>query len=119
MSIARPETWTEPSADSRAAPRHELRLSVLCESWGTQEPITAELVNVSRSGALLDSAALQVLPAGSPPRGAIVKVQVRLPESSELIELTGSVVRHTQTGVAIQFLRSPARMRQLLDQSDE
>ena len=118
MSIARPKTGIEASADRRAAPRHELRLSALC-AWGTQEPITAELVNVSLSGALLDSAALQVLPSVRPPRGTIVKVHVQLPESLEPIELIGSVVRHTQTGLAIQFLSLPARISQLLDQSDE
>ena len=120
MSTARQETLIEPGigAERRAAPRHELRLSALCE-WGTQEPITAELLNVSLSGALLESSALQVLPSIRPQRGTILKVQVQLPGSSKIIELTGSVVRHTRTGVAIRFLRLPDKLRQLLDQPDE
>ena len=115
MSIARPEGSTDPGIDieRRAAPRRELRLSAFCQ-WGTHEPVEAELINVSASGALLDSAALQVLPSIRPRRGTILKVQVR-PGSSESLEITGSVVRHTRTGVAIQFLHSPDSLRKFLD----
>lgn len=103
--------------EPRAAARHELRLSALCQ-WGIEEPIAAELVNVSLSGALLDSPALQVLPSVRPRRGSILKVQVQLPDSSMIIELTGSVARHTPTGVAIQFLRLPTELRELLGQPE-
>ncbi len=120
MSIARPEGSTDPGIDleGRAAPRRELRLWAFCQ-WGTHEPVEAELINVSLSGALLDSVALQVVPSIRPRRGTILNVEVQLPGSSESIELVGSVVRHTETGVAIQFLRMPTELREFLDRFEQ
>ena len=116
MSVAQKPS-IEPATDveHRVALRREVRLSALCQ-LGTRDPIEAEMVNFSLSGALLDSAALQVMPSIRPKRGTIVRLQVQLPGSSEFIELTGSVVRHTRTGVAIQFLHLPIELRELLDQ---
>ena len=120
MSTARQESSIELATDieRRWAPRRELRLPVLCE-WGLQEPVAAELINISLSGALLDFAALQVLPSARPTHGAILKVELQLPGSEESIGLTGSVVRHTRTGLAIQFFRLPDQLRQFLDQFEQ
>lgn len=104
--------------ERRGAPRRELRLAAFCVS-GTRAPVEAELVNISLSGALLDSTALQVLPSARPRRGTILKVRVQLPGSPEPIELTGSVVRDTRTGVAIQFLRLPGEVRHFLERFDD
>ena len=119
MSTARQEFSLELMLkERRPSPRREMSLSVFYRS-GSDDPVNGTLAHISLSGALLDSAALQVIPSIRPQRGTILKVELQVPGSSESIELTGSVVRHTRTGVAIQFLSLPHKLRQLLDQFGE
>ena len=54
-----------------------------------------------------------------PELDTILRVELQLPGSSEPIELTGPVVRHTETGVAIRFMSLPHELTQFLDQFDE
>ena len=58
----------------------------------------ARVVNISRTGALLEST---ICPA----QGMLVKIRLDSPELDAPIELKGTVVRHTVTGFAIQFLK--------------
>ena len=117
MATSRKESSKEPAA-RRAGKRVELRLSALCH-FEKHDPFEAKVVNISRSGALLDSTDLEVLTSIRPQTGTPLTVELQVPGSSESIELTGSVVRHTETGFAIRFLWLPDELTQLLDQFDE
>jgi hypothetical protein len=82
--------------EKRVEPRKALSLPVLCQSG--METGSAQTVNVSISGALLESASLR------PERGTLVKLVFLAPGSDTPRELIGTLVRHTETGFAIQFL---------------
>jgi hypothetical protein len=80
----------------RSSPRKEVRLEFLCSS-GLQKEST-QLVNISLSGALLESRSLR------PAEGSLVKISFEPPEVNAPFEITGVVVRTTQNGFAIQPL---------------
>ena len=81
--------------ERRTAPRIQVQLSVLARS-GTEQT-SAQLVNISASGALLEA------PWAHPPLGALVKLQFESPEVDGPIKLTGTVARHTASGFAVKF----------------
>ncbi len=94
--------------DRRRAPRREVRVPVLGRT--VFEPFEAVLANISLSGALLEQFS-SILPA----KGSFMKVELLPSGSKAPIELTGTVVRQTESGVAIQFLSIPEELRKLMD----
>ena len=76
--------------DARSAPRKQVRFAVLCRT-GLHEG-SARLVNLSLSEALLESKLFK------PERGRTVRI------GFPSFEVLGTVVRHTKSGFAIQFL---------------
>ncbi len=87
----------EVARDRRVAPRKQVHFLVLCRSGIRQG--SAQLVDVSLTGARLESTSI------CPAQGMLVKIQLDSPELNAPIELKGTVVRHTVTGFAIQFLK--------------
>jgi hypothetical protein len=80
----------------RVSPRKQVRLLACCRSG--IETGSAQLVNISLTGALLESKWIY------PVRGSLVKILFESPDIDAPIELTGMVVRYTQNSFAIQFL---------------
>ena len=98
-SIERPQ-------ERRAAPRKQLRMSVVLRS-GVQER-SAQVVNISLSGVLLDC------PVIYPDLGAPIKLHFGPPEVDPPVDLKGAIVRHTETGFAVHFAASPKEPRDLV-----
>ena len=92
--------------ERRIAPRKRVRIRVHSRS-GIQES-SGQLVNISISGALLESASIH------PTLGKRVQIWFDAPEVNATIELTGIVVRETKGGVAITFLTVTNELRQFL-----
>ena len=86
----------QTAREQRRAPRRQVHFLVLCRSGIKQG--SARLVNISLTGALLEST---IFPA----QDMLVKFRLDSPELDAPIELKGTVVRHTGTGFAIQFLK--------------
>ncbi len=90
------------------APRKEVHVAVLCRT--VFEPFEAVLANISLSGALLEQFS-STLPANR----SFMKVELLPSGSKTPIELTGTVVRQTESGVGIQFLSIPEELWKLVD----
>ena len=86
--------------DTRSAPRRQVSFAVICRTATHEAP--ARLVNISLSGALLESESLRVN------RGRLVTIQF------PSFEVVGTVVHHTETGFAIQFLKTPDKFAEML-----
>ena len=69
------------------------------------------MVNVSLSGALLESASIR------PEQGAAVKLVFALPGAGTSSQLRGTVARHTETGFAIRFLAANDVLRELVGEA--
>jgi hypothetical protein len=82
--------------ERRVAPRKKTNLAVLCKSEA--ERGVARIVNISLSGALLEHASIQ------PEQDATVTILFAPPRAKSSTKLSGTVVRHTEIGFAIQFL---------------
>ena len=93
---------TAKTLELRSAPRKQVRFSVLCRSgiWSG----ASELTNISTSGALLESES--ILPAV----GSVVTIKFNSPELDAPIKLRGRVVRQTESGFAIEFLRMTKKL---------
>ncbi len=87
---------SETARERRLAPRKRVHYLVLFRS-GTKQG-SARLVNISLTGALLEST---IFPA----QGMPVKFRLATPEFGAPVELKGTVVRQTRTGFAIRFLK--------------
>lgn len=96
----------EHPRERRAARRKKVQFRVLCRS-GLQERF-AQIVDISVSGARIRCVSVR------PAVGAIVKMRSVGPDVDIPTELTSSVVRHTQLGFAVQFIKVPDGFRQLL-----
>ena len=92
--------------EQRRAPRKRAGLAVLCRSGG--ERGAGRMVNVSLSGALLESASIQ------PQLGAAVEILFTTRGAGKSTEINGTVARHTETGFAIQFLAANDALRELI-----
>ena len=92
--------------EQRRAPRKRAGLAVFCRSGGEQG--AGRMVNVSLSGALLESTSIR------PEQGAAVKLVFALPGAGTSSELSGMVDRHTETGFAIRFLAANDALRELV-----
>jgi hypothetical protein len=92
--------------ERRNAPRKKVSLAVLCRSG--VERGAGRMVNVSRSGALLEPTSIR------PDHGAAVKILFTTPGAVRSRELSGTVARHTETGFAIQFLAENDSLRELV-----
>ncbi len=90
----------------RAVRRKRGPLTAFCRS-GDQEA-SAQIVNISLSGALLRCASLRPIP------GALVKIWWDPSDAHAPIELTGTVVRSGEMGFAIHFREVTQELRQLL-----
>jgi len=86
--------------DTRSAPRRQVNLAVICRT-ATNEA-SARVVKISLSGALLESELLRV------DRDRLVTIQF------PSFKVVGTVVHHTETGFAIQFLRTPDKFEEML-----
>ena len=86
--------------DARKAPRKQVSFVVVCRAGIREAP--AHLVNLSLSGALMKSELLQ------PERGRMVTIQ--FPH----FEVLATVVRHTENGIAIDFLGRPDELAEML-----
>jgi len=95
--------------EQRNAPRKRVSLAVLCRSG--VERGAGRMVNVSLSGALLESTSIQ------PERGAAVKILFAAPGAGRSTELDGTVARRTETGFAIQFLAANNAPRELMSEA--
>ena len=95
--------------ERRAWPRKEVLLAVLTRSGLLYRD--AVLVNISLSGALLESSSV------SPHPGTIVQIKFAPPQSGSgaPIELKGRVVRYTSKGFAIEFLTITNELKQLVE----
>ncbi len=96
-----------PSQERRSSPRKQVRIPVLLRS-GVQER-SAQVVNISLSGALLECPVIYPVP------GAPIKIQFGPPEVDPPIELKGALVRHTETGFAVQFATITEELIELLE----
>jgi hypothetical protein len=90
----------------RVAPRSAVRIAVTCR-MGDQDR-SAEIVNLSLSGALLACPAIQ------PPIGVPVEICWEPPGMRETSELRGTVVRHAEGGFAVRFQRATPELLWLL-----
>jgi len=86
--------------DTRSAPRRQVSSAVLCRT-ATHEA-SARLIEISLSGALVESELLKV------DRGRLVTIQF------PSFEVVGTVVYHTETGFAIQFVSTPDEFEEML-----
>lgn len=86
--------------DTRSAPRRHVNFAVICRT-ATHE-VSARVVKISLSGALLESELLRV------DRGRLVTIQF------PSFKVVGTVVHHTETGFAIQFLKTPNEFAEML-----
>jgi hypothetical protein len=86
--------------DTRSAPRRQVGIPVLCRTATHEAP--ARLVNISLSGALLESELLRA------DRGRLVTIQF------PSFEVVGTVVHHTETRFAIDFLTTPDEFAEML-----
>jgi hypothetical protein len=86
--------------DTRSAPRRHVNFAVICRT-ATHE-VSARVVKISLSGALLESESLRVN------RGRLVTIQF------PSFKVVGTVVHHTETGFAIQFLKTPNEFAEML-----
>ena len=92
--------------ERRTASRKKVSLAVLCRSEDQRG--AGQMVNASLSGALLEPASIQ------PDHGAAVTILFTTPGARRSSELSGTVVRHTETGFAIQFLAANDSLRELV-----
>ena len=69
--------------------------------------LSAQLIDISRSGALLQCATFQ------PPKGRSLKIQIQR-QGGANVDLTGTVVRVTQNTFAIQFVSVPDELADLM-----
>ncbi len=102
--------WLGIAADTpeqRRALRKPVSLTVLCRT-GLEEA-SGRLRNISLSGAFIESKSLR------PGRGRFVNVRLHAPKIDEEIELTGTVVRQTNAGFAIQFVKATEQLQRMLD----
>ena len=86
--------------DGRSAPRRHVNFAAICRT-ATHEA-SARVVKISLSGALLESESLRVN------RGRLVTILF------PSFKVVGTVVHHTETGFAIQFLRTPDEFAEIL-----
>ena len=94
-------------AERRPAARKTVNFSVLYRA-GLQ-PSVAALVNISLSGALLESSVT------IPPIGAIVVIKFELPGQDEPISVNSRAVRHTAGGFAVEFLSLNRATQQMIE----
>ena len=92
--------------EQRAAPRKKTNLAVLCKSGSDRG--AGRIVNISLSGALLEPASIR------PQQGAPVKILFALPGAKSARDLSGTVVRHTEIGFAMQFLAADNTLREVM-----
>ena len=99
---------SDPLGELRTFPRKQVGIAVLCQSGVKQE--SAQLVNISLTGALLESSSV------NPPPGALIKIKFAPPQldSATRIELKGRVVHSTSKGFAIKFLTITEELRELV-----
>ncbi len=95
--------------EQRAAPRKKTNLAVLCKSGSDRG--AGRIVNVSLSGALLEPASIQ------PQQGAPVTIVFALAGAKSARELSGTVVRHTEIGFAMQFLAADDALREIVGEA--
>ena len=95
-------------AERRAWPGKKVQLSVLCRLGLVDR--AAVLVNISLSGAELESSTVSL------PPDAIVRIKFVPPQSRSgtPVELKGRVVRYTSKGFAIEFLTITKELEQLV-----
>ena len=92
--------------ERRVATRKQVSFSVLCRS-GIHN-FSGKLANISASGALLESEWIR------PVVGSIVTIEFNSPELDAQIKLRGRVVRQIQSGFAIEFLRVPKELLEVV-----
>ena len=92
--------------DQRQDPRFQTRFDALVSS-GRQEG-AGILVDISRSGARIEDASLQ------PPIGTKIRIYVFVQPMSPF-ELEGHVVRHTETGFAIECGPTDSDLGRMID----
>ena len=87
--------------DRRAGERFDAGMSVLLywQVGGTEVTARGVAENVGNGGA-----ALAIKMADMPPVGAEVRVRVAKPAGGEVPNLKARVVRHTSTGLAVNFI---------------
>lgn len=96
-----------PAMSQRAAPRIRALFSSLYSSERREG--TAELFDISYTGARLEKASLL------PRLKSRVRIHVFLPGEETPLELVGHVIRHTETGFAVQYEKPVAGVRKLVD----
>ena len=92
--------------EQRAAPRKKTSLAVLCKSGSDRG--AGRIVNISLSGALLEPASIR------PQQGSPVTILFALPGAKSAKDLSGTVVRHTAIGFAMQFLAANNTLREIV-----
>lgn len=107
----------EPSgADRRRHPRYELLAQVRVK--GTQSDLVMSLSNISQSGALVDMGSLDT--PGWIDVGRELEVAIVHPESLDLVEVRGRVVRLTKDErgciFALEFAELPSEAREGLQE---
>lgn len=92
--------------DPRRSPRFRTRFDTLIAAG--RAPGAGELVDISYSGALLEDCSTR------PPVGQHVTLYVFVAPVAPF-EITGQVVRHTETGFAVSYDLFDAEIRRLVD----
>ena len=93
--------------ERRAAARKTVNFSALYRT-GLQ-PSVAILVNISLTGALLESSVT------IPPVGALVVIKFEPPGQDEPISVTSTVVRYTASGFAVEFFSLNRATQQMIE----
>lgn len=82
-------------SERRVAPRKAVQIAVLCQTGVQSHP--AEILNISLSGALLRC------PTARPGIGVPITISWEPPNVQGTSELSGTVVRHAESGFAVRF----------------
>ena len=93
-------------SERRVAPRRAVQLPVLCQTGIENHP--AEIVNISLSGVLLSC------PTARPAIGTRVTIWWKPPHAQGAYELSGTVVRHAESGFAVRFQTATEELLSLL-----
>ena len=93
--------------EQRAHPRRPVNVLVLTVSG--EEKGEGTLVDISRSGALIESSAVR------PRLGAPVKITISRAGGSAPGEIVGTVARHAASGFAIHFAKVTPLVRRLVE----
>ncbi|MCA9624318.1 MAG: PilZ domain-containing protein [Myxococcales bacterium] len=101
-------------AERRRHPRFDLFAQVRVK--GAHADLVLSLENVSQGGAYVDLGSIPRPPWIAP--GRVLELSIVHPETHDLIEVQGSVVRMGASGFAVRFLGVAAEAGRELDQLD-